>query len=157
MTLIHSSVTPAAAVECNRFAHIISSGGTISTCLCTYLFLVRAKSVFLHQRVPKYVFNTFWLLAVAGVITTIPFAFFASNDRSTGLCTVSRVDRTEVIGSLTVGIFDLVVFLSISYRVMGINKTTRRGCLGTLSTFFSGLRCAPLSKALLRTEQLYFL
>ena len=151
-----SSVTPTAATLCNGFAHIISSIGSISTCLGTYLFLVRVKGVFSQQRASTYVFNTLWLLAVAGVITTIPFAFFASNDKFTGLCTISRIDSTEVVGSITVGVFDFVVFLSISYKVTGTTRSTR-GHLGALFTFFSGSRNRPICKALLRTGQLYFL
>ncbi|KAK7685226.1 hypothetical protein QCA50_011589 [Cerrena zonata] len=145
-------VKPSSVARCNQFVHIISGAGTIVTCLCTFLLLVRAKGVFSHSQRARYVFNTSWLILVAGIIATVPFAFFGSSDNITGYCIITRIDKTEIIAPVTVAVFDTAVFISISYRILSIHSVTRTRWI----TFFIGREAGSISRALLRAGILHF-
>ena len=150
------SVAPLGDAHCNTAVHVLSALGTITTCLGTFLFLVRAKSVFFEWRRAQYGFTVLWLLAIAAVISTAPFSFSGVGVEPRGLCAVSRVGQIEAVGSISVAIFDTVVFTSISLRVLSLDglRMERRAIL---KAFFLAPNVGPVCRALLRTGQLYFL
>ncbi|KAK7685227.1 hypothetical protein QCA50_011590 [Cerrena zonata] len=146
-----TTVVTTSASRCNRLIHTISATGAIATCLSTFLFLVRVKAVFGHSRRATYIFNTLWFIAVGGVIATVPFAFSGSNDEVTHTCVITRIDKNEIVGSITVAIFDSAVFISISYHVISLQTTARE----RWTSFFKGTDIGMISQVLLRTGQLY--
>ena len=157
---IDSSIFPVAPlgdIHCNTVVHILSALGTVTTCLGTFLFLVRARSVFFEWRIVQYGFTVLWLLAIAAVISTAPFSFSGVGVEPRGLCAVSRVGQIEAVGSISVAIFDTVVFTSISLRVISLDGLRRMERRAILKAFLFAPNVGPVCKALLRTGQLYFL
>ena len=134
--------------------HIISALGTATTCLGTYLFLKRA-SVFFQSKWAKAVFTVLWFVAVGGVVSTTPFSFYGDNVEPGSLCAVSKVSKTESVGSLCVAAFDITVFVTITYRVLEMER--QMGRWAAVKAFFIGTKAGSLSRTLLVTGQLYFL
>lgn len=136
--------------------HVISALATLTTCLGTFLFLVRARSVFFESKRAKYGFTTLWFLAIIGVVSTAPFSFSGTGVQPSGLCAVSKVGQIEAVGSISVAIFDSVVFTSISLRVLSLDGRVM-GRRAMLKAFFIASNAGPVCKTLVRTGQLYFL
>ncbi|KAK7685195.1 hypothetical protein QCA50_011558 [Cerrena zonata] len=148
-------VVPLGNYRCNIIVHVLSALGTLTTCLCTFLFLVRARSVFFESKRAGYAFTILWFLAVTAVLSTTPFSFYGTGVRPSGLCAVSRVGPTEAVGSISVAVFDTVAFTSISLRVLSLDGRVRSGW-AMFKAFIIPSNAGPVSKALLRTGQLYF-
>lgn len=149
-------MAPLGPRHCNVLVHIISSLATATTCLGTYLFLVRVKSTFFQSKPAQYMFSLWWFLAVVAVVATVPFSFSGTSIMENDLCAISRAGRLEAVGCLTVASFDCAVFVSISFRVISLDGQ----CMGRwamVKAFITGSKAGPISKALLRTGQLYYL
>lgn len=146
---------PLSDYNCNTVVHVISAIATTTTCLGTYLFLVRARSVFFHSTWAKVVFTGLWFIAVGGVIATAPFSFYGARVEPGGLCAVSKVAKIESVGSLTVAAFDITVFVTITYRVLSMERKLGRWAM--VRAFILGSKAGSITRALLRTGQLYFL
>lgn len=153
-SLFTITVTPLSGKWCNILVHIVSACGTIATCLCTFLFLARVRGVFRYSRRIIHLFTILWIFAVLGVLSTTPFSFSATSAIPIGRCGVSRVERFEAVGSITVSVFDTAVFLSISYYAMSVYGLGRSRW-ANVWPLFCGSSNAPITTALLRTGQLY--
>ena len=134
---------------------IICWCGSTTACLSTLLFLIRALSVCFNSPPSKIVLTILWLCASLSTIITIPSSISGIRALPIGLCNVARIDKPATIPSITVAIFDLTVFLMISYRMLP--RYRPGGRWETLKYFFTGSQLAPVSRALLRTGQLYLL
>lgn len=132
---------------------MISALGSTTTCLGSYLFLVRARGVFFQSRKARNAFSILWLMMAIGVVSTTPFAFLATSVEPHGLCAVSHVSPAEAVVSIAVSIFDTAVFIAISYRAVTFHGSASI----SIKAFFRGLNAGPISRALLETGQLYFL
>ncbi|KAK7685196.1 hypothetical protein QCA50_011559 [Cerrena zonata] len=152
--LFPHSVAPLSNSHCNTMVHVISALGTTTTCLGTMLFLARARSVFFHSQWARLVFLALWFIAVGGVISTTPFAFYGARVEPGGLCMVSKVSTIESVGSLSVAAFDVTVFVTITYRILAMERKLGRWAM--VRAFFLGSKAGSISRALLRTGQLYF-
>ena len=135
--------------------HVISALGTMTTCLGTYLFLKRARSVFFQSKSTKAIFTILWFVAIGGVISTTPFSFYGDNVEPGSLCAVSKVSKIESVGSLCVAAFDVTVFVTITYHILEMER--RMGKWAAVKAFFLGAKAGPISRTLLVTGQLYFL
>ncbi|KAK7690799.1 hypothetical protein QCA50_005899 [Cerrena zonata] len=151
---IIAAVAPLSSTHCNIMVHIISALGTTTTCLGTMLFLARARSVFFHSEWARLVFLGLWCIAVGGVISTTPFSFYGARVKPTDLCIVSKVGKLEFVGSLSVAAFDITVFVTITYRILAMERDMGRWAM--LRAFILGSNAGSISRALLRTGQLYF-
>lgn len=85
----------------------------------------------------------------------VPFSFTAAPVQPGGLCVVATVSRLGVIPSLSIAVFDLCVYLSISYRTINFRATPNKWA--ACKAFFTGENTGTITKALLHTGQLYFL
>lgn len=155
MISLYYPVAPLDDSHCNTLIHAITGLATATTCMGTYLFLKRARSVFFHSKWARAVFTALWFIAVGGVISTTPFSFYGASVNPTGLCVVSKVSKIESVGSLCVAAFDITVFVTISYRVLVMER--KLGRWAVVHAFFFGAKAGKVTRALLRTGQLYFL
>ena len=156
MTLNQLSVTPLGPKRCNDLVHILSSLATTTTCMGTFLFLVRVRSAFFESKWARRIFSAWWFAAVVAVISTVPFSFNGSSIVESNLCALSRVGQKEAIGSIAIATFDLAVFTSISLRVLSLDGRFV-GRWAMVSAFITGSNAGPISRTLLRTGQLYYL
>lgn len=95
-----------------------------------------------------------WVLAVVGTII-IPFSVTSSKDIESGLCVITTVKKAVIVPSFTVGIFDTSVYLSVSSRMLRHDNISGRW--NVLKAFFAGDKLGVVSRALVKTGQLYFL
>ena len=72
-----------------------------------------------------------------------------------GLCIVERLRRLGYIPSFTIGVYDVTVFVSVSYRI--VIQSAALSWQERAATFFAGIHTGPMSNSLIRTGQLYFL
>lgn len=108
-------MTPLSSTKCNCLVHILSTSGAIAICFGTFLFLAWVRGVFSHSKRAKVLFTILWVLAILGVLSVILFSFSGTSVPPKGTYAISCVGKFEVVGSFTVTVFDLAVFLSISY------------------------------------------
>lgn len=151
-TKLHYSVLP--LKNCNRMLHAVCWLGAGASILSTLLFLLRVNSVFFDSKGAKRMFTILWG-ATSISLLVLPFSFTAETSELDGLCIISSLSRLGSIPSLTVGVFDLTIFISISYRIM--TQDTTISVRKRFVAFITGTNIGPVSKALVRTGQLYFL
>lgn len=151
-----SSVAPLGTKHCNIFFHFLGALGAATTCLGTFLFLIRVRTAFYDSKRIQIIFSIWWFLAVAGIISTVPFAFSGGSLEENNFCIITKTSQFEAIGSLPTGGFDSAVFVSISYRVLSVDGYAG-GLWAMVKAFFNGSEAGDTSKALLRTGQIYYL
>ena len=152
--LVKTVVLSLRARDCDRLTKVICWTGSGAGCLSTLLFLLRANCVFFDSRRARTLFTSLWILASLSILV-IPFSYAGYVQEPAGTCFVSLQRRLASIPSFTVGVFDLTIFVSISYRVslQCINRTWWERC----TTFLTGTHTGSMSKALIRTGQVYFM
>lgn len=147
---------PLRADSCNALIYTLSALGTLTTCLGTFLFLVRVRIVWFQFPWVQKLFNVLWAVAVSGIIATTPWAFSSTSIEPAGVCMVSHVSKYELVGTTTISVFDIAVFLSIVYAALGLDSSLVRPSAKAMA-FFVGFKEKPMASALLWTGQLYFL
>ncbi|KAK7692644.1 hypothetical protein QCA50_004277 [Cerrena zonata] len=117
------------------------------------LFLLRVNGVFGHSRLATFSFVFLWLSTFASL--TLPFGARPINIDHSLFCTIGSSDRYGGAGFITLTIFDTIVFVSITLRILSFTaKTTWRAWL---YAFISGRGIGHVSRAILQTGQLYYL
>ncbi|KAK7685233.1 hypothetical protein QCA50_011596 [Cerrena zonata] len=96
-----------------------------------------------------------WSCASLSIILTIPSSISGIRAQPIGLCNVARIDKAATVPSITVAIFDLTIYIMISYRMLPSPSCRTKGRWNTVKAFFTGSTLAPVSRALLRTGQIY--
>lgn len=99
------------------------------------------------------VFGAMWLLTTISILV-IPFSFSAARIEPSHLCAITRVSKLATIPPVSVGVFHISIYVSISYGT--IRDSVANGRVGMFRTFFTGLNITPTAKALLRIGQIYF-
>lgn len=154
LLILHSQVIPFDADGyCDTLVRLVSSLGALSTCLSTYLFLVRAIGVYHDSRSTRYFLTALWAFTTPFTFTA-PFFIKATRVVPTKQCVVAAFDRLGAISTITVTIFDLTIFTFISLRVLAHSVDTKRA---KWVIFFTASGIGPVMKAILRTGQLYVL
>ena len=147
-------MTVLSLAHCDRLIKLACWLGSCAGCLSTSLFLLRVNCVFFDSRPAQVFFTSLWLLVSLSLLS-IPLSYTGSAQEPGGLCVVSLLRRLGSIPSFTVGIFDSIIFISISYRITSqfIHRTWREKCI----TFITGTGIGPMSRALVITGRLYFM
>lgn len=141
--------------DCDAMVRVVCWCGSITACLSTLLFLLRAQCVFFNSPSCKIFLSVLWISAALSTLLTIPSSISGTRALPVGLCNVARIDKVATVPSITVAVFDLTVYIMISYRMLPPCRNSRRW--NTFKMFFTGSQLAPVSKALLRTGQIYVL
>ncbi|KAK7689896.1 hypothetical protein QCA50_006535 [Cerrena zonata] len=118
--------------------------------LNTLLFLIRANAVFMQSKRSRVAFFLLWITTFATL--TAPFSLINGRLQPMGYCFVERVKRIGAAGAITIAIFDTVVFTSITYKLLAVNRVEEPGS-GALLFVNTTNR---MSKVLLMTGQLYY-
>ena len=138
---------------CNRMIRATCWLGSGAACSSTLLFLLRVNCVFFDSRRARMLFTALWILASLSLLS-VPFSYYDSARGPDGLCIVLSLSRFVSIPSFTIGVFDMTIFISISYRIT--EQCTNRAWWERYITFFTGTQTGATSRALVRTGQLYF-
>ena len=139
--------------HCERLIRAIYWLGSGASCLTISLFLIRVNCVFFASRRAKMLFTSLWTLASLSLLC-FPLSNIEIAQNVGGICVVSSLDRLRSIPSFTIGVFDMTIFISISYRIT--EQCTNRAWWERYITFFTGTQTGATSRALVRTGQLYF-
>ncbi|KAK7685229.1 hypothetical protein QCA50_011592 [Cerrena zonata] len=139
--------------DCNDMLRAKCWFGAVAANLSTLLFLLRVKSIFFDSKRAKVVFSTLWGV-VSISLFLLPFSYTGTTSQPGGLCVISSLSRLGSIPSLTVGVYDLSVFLSISSRIMALD--TAISFKERLVNLSKGRNMGQVLKSLVRTGQLYF-
>ena len=119
----------------------------------SFLFFLRARGVFFQYPVVKWVFFALWLTTFTSITT--PFAFEAVQLGPTRWCINSVVRGYSAATFVTIFVFDTTVFLAISFRISTYGMADN--WQGRMKAFVTGNGMGNVSKALLKTGQLYYL
>ncbi|CAL1707959.1 unnamed protein product [Somion occarium] len=127
-------------------------GSLAIPCNC-FLFFLRVRGVFLHDRWIVAGFFVLWLSTLGSFAE--PFGFQSGHIGPTQYCLIAGVHKSSSTGFITLAIFDTSVFVGISLRVISysIEDTWR----GRLKMFLRGKSMGNVSRALLQTGQMYYL
>ena len=140
--------------NCHILAKTIGWFGAFASPLNSLLFFLRARAVFLHSNIAVFAFALLWLSTISAV--TIPFSVDGQQIGTTKSCVNSQVERLSSAGAVATAVFDTVVFLAISFRVLQLSlRNTWKDRL--FKSFLSGEGLGWVSKAVLHTGQLYFM
>lgn len=115
------------------------------------LFFLRVQAVFRRSPVIVAIFAFLWLSTLSAF--TLPFGS-AGQNIATG-CVTTTVTRYSSVGFITVAIFDTSVFVMISVRLVSYGMAD--SFKERFVSFFSGYDMGQLSRAVLKTGQLYYL
>jgi hypothetical protein len=141
--------------DCMPIIYAISASVIISAPFSCALFFFRVKAVYYDNKVVTMFFGCLWLV-LFGLSLLIPFAVEGGHVGPTQWCTVTKVrDSAAGLGFVNC-VFDTLVFVAISVRIMSF--AYGRGNMRTRAkTFFRGHGLGALSRSLLHGGQLYYL
>ena len=154
LILLFALVVP--SKHCELMMHTATWLGVIAMVLSTLPFLFRVYGVYYDSLTAKVFFSCIWLLAVA-IFPVVEIHHTApATVPPDYVCSSHSVNKFTFIALLPMVIFDLVVFIAISFRVVKVYTphTHRRRIW---RTFVTGEGIGTIPKALLRTGQFYFL
>jgi hypothetical protein len=142
--------------NCNTLIHVI--GGSINFVVPTTsaLFFFRVKAVYCNDRVIVILFGFMWLV-LSGLCFLIPFSPRAAYIGTTraGICVVTRIEQFASIPLITHFVFDTLVFLAISARIVSFSIVG--DTFGErMRSFFRGDGLSCLSRSLLYGGQVYY-
>ncbi|CAL1708131.1 unnamed protein product [Somion occarium] len=139
--------------DCQTMLTVSGWFGAIAIPSNALLFFLRAKGVFYHSRVFSAILFVLWMSTLTSFIT--PLRATAVHIDPTLYCIVTGFDKKITIGFLAVGIFDTIVFISISINLSSYSSAET--WKGRMFTLFSGKNMGHLSRALLQSGQAYYL
>ena len=98
-------------------------------------------------------FTVLWLSTFGSF--TAPFTFVGRHIGPTRECIIRSVEKSTSAGFVAIVIYDTMVFIAISLRLLLDNPAD--GWIARFKLFFSGEKMGYLSRALLQTGQMYYL
>lgn len=154
VTLQPSLVIP--LVNCKVLMYTVGWLGAVAGWLSTSLFLFRVHGVFYEYLPARLFFSFMWFSAVICIIVLPSQYTGATPTPPHALCAVHSVKRFSIILLFPVAIFDWLVFVAISIRVVRI-FAPHNHWRDMFKAFATGRGMGIIPKALLRTGQFYFL
>ncbi|CAL1708186.1 unnamed protein product [Somion occarium] len=139
--------------DCQTMLTVNGWFGAFATPSNSLLFFLRARGIFYHSRVFIVILFVLWMSTLTSFAS--PFSSTAMHIGPTLYCTVDGFDKKIAIGFLTVGVFDTIVFISISIHLSSYGSADT--WKGRMSTLFSGKNMGYLTRGLLKTGQVYYL
>jgi len=121
----------------------------------TLLFFLRVRAVFNRNKFVVAFFAFMWIAVLAGNLTTM-WGIVGAKIGSTNYCTITHVEPYIASASVITLVNDTLVFLAITWRLMGhsyVDNSIRTG----FRIFAFGEYMPALSKALLQDGQAYYL
>jgi hypothetical protein len=124
-----------------------------SVCLNSALFLMRIFGVFYESLPTKMIFAALWLSTFTSFIA--PFSASGEHLGPTKQCVANSLTVGDALGYLVVGIFDTLVFLAITAKILADN--TRGGWKAEIELLFDNRNMGKIYRTVLQTGQLYYL
>ncbi|KZP28288.1 hypothetical protein FIBSPDRAFT_947870 [Athelia psychrophila] len=121
----------------------------------SFLFLLRVRAVYSYSVVVTTLFGCLWLSMIAATAYYVK-GLTAQHIPTTRRCTESGMHNYLLaIPSVGLGVTDTIVFVAISYRLVGNSINADAG--GWVRAFVTGDGLYTMSKALLKSGQVYFI
>lgn len=117
------------------------------------LFFIRVRGVYYRERRVCMGFLVLWFITLSTF--TAPFSFTAANIATTSYCVVAEVDTFVASGVVGTALYDTVVFLAISYRLVSIS--IGRSWTDKLRNFVQSKDLAAVSYILWSTGLFYYM
>ena len=130
--------------------------GAFALPLNTCLFLFRADAVFGRNWKSRMIFSALWLTTLSAFAA--PFSFSQHTIGETAFCIIDRVGRLNALGSITMAVFDTMVYLAVTYKIVSRNFDLLARDKANRWWRTSPIRgMGHVSGALLLTSQIYYL
>jgi hypothetical protein len=120
----------------------------------SFLFLRRMEAVYPNNKWIKYFFSALWFIN-GGIEITVVLGVRAVHAPGTLYCIDAQPEPYVLGGGLAPVVFDTLVFLAISYKIMATHSTLDAKV--SLRTLISGKALPRLSRAILQGGQQYYL
>ncbi|KZP28290.1 hypothetical protein FIBSPDRAFT_852798 [Athelia psychrophila] len=123
----------------------------------SFLFLLRVRAVYSYSAVVITLFGCLWVGMIGGTAYYIK-SLTAHHISTTDRCTESSTNNyLLILPTVVLGITDTIIFTAISYRLARNSISADAGRCGWTRAFVKGDGLYSLSKALLKSGQVYFL
>jgi len=119
------------------------------------LFFFRVRAVFNLNKYVVAFFSFMWLAVLAGGLTPI-WGVVGASIGPTNYCVLANIELYVTSGAIIPLINDTLVFLAITWKLMGHAHVNNSICTG-FRIFAFGEYMPALSKALLQDGQVYYL
>ncbi|KAF9241309.1 hypothetical protein BU15DRAFT_60936 [Melanogaster broomeanus] len=127
----------------------------VTTAASSYLFLKRVHAVFLLDRIVCHLFTFLWLAAFGASLVVLPGALLDYYEiANTKHCINHRIKDYVAVAFLGPVIFDALVFLAITYKIL---MSHRASTPRTWKTFWCGEALPRFSRAVLHGGQQYYM
>ncbi|TCD71615.1 hypothetical protein EIP91_007362 [Steccherinum ochraceum] len=140
--------------DCQAMMTAIGVFACLSMSSNSLLFLFRIIAVFHDQRPIIYMFVFLWT-ATFGATMAAPFSLGGVHIGTTRYCTVERVKRFGTSGIVSSAVYDTLVFLAITVRLL--MDTAAENWRQRLRILVGGRGMGHLSRALMQGDQQYYL
>jgi hypothetical protein len=143
---------------CNTAYVVFTAFFPIGTSASALLWLFRLRAIYGNDRTVTFIFGFLWLTVVGGSLT-IPIggAITTSLVNPTG-CLVVRAKKYDSAAGIVLTVYDTLVFLAISYRlVSNFTKTQHQTPWEQIKALFSGSDLPAFSKTLLTDGQIFYM
>ena len=149
MLILHIVVP---GIDCTKAMQVFTWFASFSAPVNALLFLFRVNGVYHDSKPAVAVFTFLWFTTCLSF--TSPWALNGSNIGPTPYCIVSKVSKYEAVAFITISLFDTVVLLAITYRLLSISLVSTWG--SRWKAFIKGQGMGKVSKMLLHTGQCYY-
>ena len=141
--------------DCRSIMYTVGWIGVAAGLSSSLLFLFRVNGVYYDSLSARICFTCMWLIT-AGCLLILPAPYMAAPSQPYSLCIIVSSKRFGIALVIPVAIFDWVVFLAISHRVIQLYgpHTDWRGRFKMLVT---GAGTSAIPRTLLRTGQFYIM
>ncbi|CAL1702803.1 unnamed protein product [Somion occarium] len=140
---------------CNTLLAVVTWFGALALPSNSLLFLIRVKGIFHNSRSVVILFGLLWTTTFLSF--SAPFSYVANNEEALGVewCWVPRISALGSAPFIALAIFDTAVFIAISMRV--ISYSPAHTWNEKFKSFIFGKNLGHISRALLRSGQLYYM
>ncbi|KAJ7107514.1 hypothetical protein C8R44DRAFT_637441, partial [Mycena epipterygia] len=142
--------------DCQAFHLAIALLFPLAIPLTSLLFFFRVRAVYCGARPVTIIFGLMWL-SVLGTSLIIPIATRGVNIGPTPYCTLGELAVYAAIIGLNPGLFDIAVFLTISYKLVGNTHVEYHSWKQKASACFTGAYLPSFSKSLFVDGQIYYM
>ena len=141
--------------DCRFIVYTVGWVGVAAGLSSALLFLFRVNGVYYDSLTARTCFTCMWLIT-AGCLLFLPVPYTAAPAQPNSLCVIVSSKRFGVALLIPVAIFDWVVFLAISLRVIQLYGPQTHWC-ARLKMLVTGAGTSAIPRTLLRTGQLYIM
>jgi len=154
--IVNSAIFITAQVDdCEKMELAETISFSISVSSTALLFFLRVRAIFHQSRLATYLFAFMWV-ATAACSVTIPISVTAAHIGPTKFCTRTVVKQYGAVAIIVSSLYDTLIFLSISYRLLKFTSL-KSTFLGRMKSFFTPTDLPSFSRALLQNGQEYYL